>query len=133
MGRAVDLDLRDHRLDVVRLNDHRVPLELHREALEGAAGPGAALADLVVGDVQERIRGRIRVGTQDQPGQVAPDKRPRLRVVGRDALQRLGLVDPRETEQGGKQVGVARRRVDLALASPISGLETRKGTCVVSS
>src|SRR4249920_3007040 len=111
MSLPVDLDLRDDRLDVVGLHDHRVPLELHREALERAARLRAPLADLVVGHKQDRVRRRLAVATQDQSGEVTPRKGTRLAVVYRDALEGPGLVDPGEAEESRDQVRVARQGV----------------------
>ena len=52
---AVNVDLRDDGLDVVRLDDVLVRPHLARPALEWAARLRASLADLVVGDEEDGV------------------------------------------------------------------------------
>ena len=79
---AIDVDLGDDGLQVVGLLDGRVAVQAPGDASERALRRRAALADLIVGGEQDRLRGRGRFGGADRRREVAPDERVGLAVVG---------------------------------------------------
>ena len=103
------------------------------DALKRAGRLHAALADLIVGREQDRLRRRGGLGGADRVGEVAPDQRTRVHVVDLQLGERLVVVDAREPEQRRDQIGVVGRNVELAAPPGSSGLETRNGTRSASS
>ena len=114
---AVDVDLGDDGLQVVGLLDGRVAVQRLGDASERAGRRRAALADLVVGREQDRLRGRGRLGGADRRREVASDERVGVGVVGLQAGERLVGVDAGEAEQRRDEVGVVGRDVELAGAA----------------
>ena len=114
---AVDVDLGDHRLQVVGLLDGRVAVQRPSDASERAGRRRAALADLVVGHEEDRLRGSRRFGGADRGREVASDERVGVAVVGLQAGERLVGVDPGEAEQRRDEVGVVGRDAELAGAA----------------
>ena len=85
-----------------------------RDASERAGRRRAALADLVIGDEQDRLRRRGRLGGADRIGEIASDERVRVGVIGLQPGKHIVVVDAGEPEQRRDQVGVVGRDVKRA-------------------
>jgi hypothetical protein len=96
------------------------------EPMKRAGRPLVALADLVVGGEEERLRGRRRFGCADRLREVAADERVCVALVWLQAGERPVGVDAGEAELRRDEIGVGRRDDELAGAADL-GLQLERG------